>query len=179
MLLAMVMLLALPVEAGAAARVTASVSAANQAGIRSIKRGKTTVTVLGGGRQKLNSGYVKFTAPASRTYKITLSNLHKYRRSSSKDILVGGAMFLKEGRDKRVSFVKFKQNGKRNETMLMQGSARAAKVYDGKKATTETPLRTRTVSIRLRKGEKLYFVLANLEGTPRKTCKLCYDVTIR
>lgn len=178
LLLAMIMLVALPMEASAAARVTASTSARNQAKIKTVKRGKTTVTVIGGGSKKLTTGLVKFTAPASKTYKITLSNLHKYKRKTTQDILVGGASFLKKSTSGRVSGVTFRQNEKRKENLLLMGSAKAA-YYNSGKVTSNTPLKTRTANIRLRKGETLYVILTNIEGTARKTCRLCYDVTIR
>ena len=68
LLLAMVMVLALPVEASAAAKVTA---VTKETKAKAVKKGKTVVTLPKATKKSSTYSYVKFKAPATKTYKIT------------------------------------------------------------------------------------------------------------
>ena len=150
LLLAMVMVLALPVEASAAAKVTA---VTKETKAKAVKKGKTVVTLPKATKKSSTYSYVKFKAPATKTYKITLGNLRKRGRSSASDILAAHSSLYKNG---------------------YYGLDRVTIKLNKKKTTANTFLPSRTASVKLKKGETLYIGMGNIERT-----KLCLDLTIK
>ena len=171
LLLAMVMVLALPVEASAAAKVTA---VTKETKAKAVKKGKTVVTLPKATKKSSTYSYVKFKAPATKTYKITLGNLRKSGRSSASDILAAHSSLYKNdyyGLDR----VTIKLNKKKTDVMYICSaySWSISKRYT-KKITASTFLPSRTASVKLKKGETLYIGMGNIERT-----KLCLDLTIK
>ena len=171
LLLAMVMVLALPVEASAAAKVTA---VTKETKAKAVKKGKTVVTLPKATKKSSTYSYVKFKAPATKTYKITLGNLRKRGRSSASDILATHSSLYKNGYY-GLDRVTIKLNKKKTDVMYICSaySWSISKSYT-KKITANTFLPSRTASVKLKKGETLYIGMGNIERT-----KLCLDLTIK
>lgn len=167
LLLAMVMMFSIPIEASAA-KVTA---AKNWHKAKTVKKGKTSVTV-----PKMDissSGYVKFKAPATKTYKFTINNVRKYGKKSSQGIEHNWISFGTKGRYDYLNSVAIKQNGKKTYTLWVC-SQMSWSIGRTSKITSSTSLPSRSVSIRMKKGQTIYIQSGiDMDG------KTCYDLTIK
>lgn len=173
LLLAMVMVFALPLEASAASKVTAVTRDSKAKGV---KRGTTVVTLPKATKKGSTYSYVKFKAPATKTYKITLSNLRKSGKSSDSDILAAHSSLYKRN-SWGLSSVNIKLNGKKTSVMYLCStySWSIDRAYSSnKKITASTFLPSRTAAVKLKKGETLYIGMGNIEKA-----KLCLNLTIK
>lgn len=168
----MVMMFALPIEASAAAKVTATT---NVSKAKRVKTGKTVVTVPKS--RNFSAAYLKFTAPATRTYKFTFNNIRKYGRKSTQDI---ESMWIALETKKKRTYgtyyerINLKQNGERTNSLYLESkySWSISKTYT-KKITADIFVPSRTASLRLKKGQTIYITA----GTDSH--KVCYDLTIK
>lgn len=169
----MIMVLALPMEASAAAKATA---AADWKKAKAVKAGTTVVTIGDATKTKANNGYVKFKAPATKTYKFTLSNIRRYGKKSTNDVITTYAGFRTATQYGGYNTLKFKQNKKDTYSLYLCSvkSRNIALKYGNKTVTAYTPLPSRTVSFKLKKGETIYIGLSNINRY-----KLSYDLKIK
>lgn len=168
LLLAMVLMFSLPIEAAAAGKVTAGTSFKKA---KTVKSGKTVVTTPKDSGQIVS--YLKFKAPATKTYKITINNLRKYGKKSSQTIESIFINFNSLEKDGRINYLKFKQNEKKSYETLWICSQESWKYGKTKKIKAGTFIPSRTAGIRLKKGQTIYIVAGN------KNYKRCYDLTIK
>ena len=167
MLLAMVMMFSLPIEASAA-KVTAT---KNWQKAKTVKKGKTSVTVP---KMDLSSaGYVKFKAPATKTYKFTINNIRKNGKSSSQVIEHNWISFKTKGNYGYLDSVAFKQNGSKVYTLWVC-SKMIWSIGKPSKITSSTSLPSRSVNIRLKKGQTIY-----IQSGIDTESKTYYDLTIK
>lgn len=118
-----------------------------------VTRGTTRLTY------KAARGYVKFTAPASKTYKLTLSKLSN---SSMPYGFCGWAWICKSNNYGRLAYQTVKTNGGKAFTLWV-GSTK----FTDKKATKTINrcIRTRSARISLNKGETIYILFSSYKNS--------------
>lgn len=112
-----------------------------------VKKGTTTLTFTKG------QGYVKFTAPATKTYTFTFSNM------TGKDVYTAFVeVQMKDKYSPKYSFMTqvTTKGGKSNTLWLLHKS----KSYKGGKVISR-PLKTRSGKIKLKKKQVIYFYFYN------------------
>ena len=155
LLMVMLMTTAVPVAAMAAVKTvkksefTTKLSAAEKKGL-TVKKGKTVL--------KVSQGYVKFTAPASGKYTFTFAGL---KQLSSKGYEVGHTSFMKKSpySDTSITTLMIKTKGGKTSAMDLCTKAFHNKNNKGKKITTSTYIPSRSTTLSLKKGEKVFIYM--------------------
>lgn len=175
--LTMMMALALPAEASAA---TKKVTAASEKRAKTIKTGKTTVVFSKTVGNSLDC--VKFKASKSKTYKVNLSNVRVNGRKSSQDsVLTVAVASVGKMEDGKLVYVTV--SGERIP-LIFAGSTGFSKDYAQEVAELKKEYgidlsalkigRSKSFSVKLKKGQTLYLYFTNIEDK-----KLACDVTIK
>lgn len=133
-----------------------------------VKTGKTTVTM------KVGDGMVKFVAPKTKTYKITVSN---YVDLKDKKGRLNGHFNICEvkgnPKSQYLSSMQFKTQGGKADTLKA-----ANKIWIGdrkeKKVTSYSYLPSRTATVKLKKGQPIY-----IYGWFVQSEKVRYTLTIK
>lgn len=118
----------------------------------SLKKGITYKVTM-----KKNHSIVKFTAPASGTYKVTISNvatLPKVKNGSDHNL--GNLYIKKMAYGKYLSSQNVKTQGGKYSCLFTATKDSYNRFYAGKKVTTGTYLASRYGKINLKKGETIY-----------------------
>ena len=125
-----------------------------------VKKGTTNLTLSKG------QGYIKFTAPSTKTYKFTFSNCKSKKYTNN-------GFFSAQTPDKNspsYSFhTKVKTKGGKDSTLWL--SFNGYKFTSSRYKTIERPIAKRTGTIKLKKGQTIYFYL-NSGTNGKATTKL-------
>ena len=136
--------------------------------------GSTTI------KQAANNAYVRFVAPRTKVYTVTISNIRGYNGSSN---IIGLGNFYPRrwkgsGRYKYLSGSRYATNGGHTSStgcLYTATNYSYNKFYRNKRVTPNLYLAKRYAKIKLRKGQSLYM---NYFFTANKG-KCCYTLTIR
>ena len=113
-----------------------------------VKKGTTILTIPKAG------GYIKFVAPATKTYKITFSNI-KDKKSKDEKVLITPLMKYDLDPQYCVSVDVSTQGGKTSYFYML---CKDYPVFEkNRKIDASTSLKSRTAKIKLKKGETIYF----------------------
>ena len=134
-----------------------------------VKKGKNVVTCKGNNRYDF---YVKFTAPETKTYTITLSNV---RNSKDKNEINGHFYIKKTGTSYVVNETVKTQNGKTQT--LRVGNKKWCNTWTNHEKKVDRYRTSRYAKLKLQQGETIYvatyFVVDNNKGTTK------YDLSIK
>ncbi|MDO5456525.1 MAG: hypothetical protein Q4F25_06390 [Eubacteriales bacterium] len=127
-----------------------------------VKKGTTKLTF------KEGYGYIKFVAPATKTYKFTFSNLKQSKNVENPDYYVGFSVQVKSAKYPKKLIAK--------KVSTMGGKASSLKMYVNDYSPEFCPdkkvdwyEKTRTGKVKLKKGQAIYFWL---DGCDKITGKL-------
>ena len=109
-----------------------------------VKKGTSVITM------KKASGFVKFKAPSTKTYKFTVSKLS----NKSKTFTSALVSLLKIGDDGRLDIATIKTYGGKNDTMFIASNKVPEQLDKAKKK--DYFLVKRTGSVKLKKGDTIY-----------------------
>lgn len=141
--------------------LTNKVSVANKKAA-TVKKGTTKLTFTQG------CGYIKFVAPATKTYSFTFSDLKQPKNVEYPDEMVGICVQVKSAKNPKKLILK--------KVSTKGGKTAALKLYVNNKFPDAQPdkkvdwyEKTRTGKVKLKKGQAIYFWL---DGTNKITGKL-------
>lgn len=155
-----------PVTTYAATKYVKSTS--KEGASKTIKTGKTVVTAKS---KSPTSNYVRFKAPRTKTYKITVRNLRTLKDSSRKSNISAYMSFYKgAGKSVGNDGLSFVQQGTQVNALWLHSAY--TKSYQSKTAYAMLP--SRTVNIRLNKGDVVYidYIFNGASGSK-------YDIIIK
>ena len=138
-------------------KFTTSLSVANKKAAK-VKKGTTNLTYTKG------EGYIKFTAPSTKTYSFTFSNL----KVSGESAAHVSPMLKSKYDSKSLDFVKVSTKGGKNDSLCLVSKGWAE---DKTGAVKHRYLHSRTGKIKLKKGETIYFYFYST-STNKNTMKL-------
>lgn len=140
------------------ANFTTSLSSANKKATK-VKKGTTNLTYTKG------RGYVKFTAPSTKTYSFTFSNL-----KVSGDCAAHVNIMKKSKYDsKRLDYTKVSTKGGKNDVLWLVSTGFRE---DTAGTVKDRFLHKRTAKFKLKKGETVYVYFSSSDNKHKHTMKL-------
>lgn len=133
-----------------------------------VKRGTTCVV------SRKNNSYIKFKAPAKKTYTITISNVSTLKKQNP-DIALGNFYVMKKISSPYSTYLisqKVKTNGGKGNTLFMATNYSYENFHKYSKVNSTSYLARRYAKIKLKKGESLYFKYFHTDGSSRYTINI-------
>ncbi len=158
------------VEAQAAKKITA------KANFKKAPKAKLKTTYKVISKSKKGT-YVKFTAPKTGKYVITISNLNYVNPKANAEGLANFYIRKKYSSSNSLSLENVKTQGGKSYCLFMATPYRYNRVYKDQKVTTGTYLKKRTGTISLKAGETIYVNMSIFTGHKKYYCSYNLKIT--